>query len=195
MRYIITLLIISLICVAGFKYKDDLLLRIKQVAKKQDIVLHQVDQSDNISQEIIHQPNVLAESDKQNDEQQLNEDGKEKIQGKVVPSPVQNISCKDCFMALDQVIIKFFLKESFAKEIKFLQSVVKTYKIHQQLQDLLDQFDQHKEDVFDNQLINQIISIKKIPDRLIDKKDFINAINNLQQYFYSSEFIKSCYEN
>jgi hypothetical protein len=98
-------------------------------------------------------------------------------------------------MALDQVIIKFFLKESFAKEIKFLQSVVKTAKVNQQLQDFLDKFNQPKENVFDNQLINQIISIKKIPDHAIDKKDFINAINNLQQHFYSSEFIKSCYEN
>jgi hypothetical protein len=104
----------------------------------------------------------------------------------------KEISCKACFMALDSIIIKFFQKENFSHEVSILQNINLPEKVKNQLSVINNSYDNRESNIVKNKIVSKMIRIEKTSSSQIKQEDFLNIIHDLQEYFYSPEFISGC---
>jgi hypothetical protein len=101
-------------------------------------------------------------------------------------------SCKSYFVAIDQMIINFFRRESFNDSIAHLKTSNPPPYIAQQLFKI-EKFHNHEEsNIIKNEIVSKVIRIEKLSVDQANIDEFLKRISRLQKYFYSPEFIDTC---
>jgi hypothetical protein len=102
------------------------------------------------------------------------------------------ISCKVCFKSLDDILIKFFLKDSLDNQLDLLLSLNPPRQVLQSLNNIAQLFEIHDVNLVENKVISNILQVQKndISELTIEK--FLDQFAILQKYFYSPEFIQKC---
>jgi hypothetical protein len=102
------------------------------------------------------------------------------------------IVCKPYFIAFNNLVIKFFQRENFSNEIELLQKIALPVEVADQVGQLSTLNNYIERNIIENKIISKMIRVEKVSENLERRKDFVTIITNLQQYFYSPEFINNC---
>ena len=112
-------------------------------------------------------------------------------------SPAMDIkhTCMDYFVAIDNLVIKFFNQQDFIQDVQLLSSGADNKNINHQLELILREFNYAQPVVINPKMIDPVFHVEKKFIKVDQKEQFLQNIKAVQQYFYSAEFIKNCYEN
>lgn len=123
------------------------------------------------------------------------QDAETKTEPQTLPSVNTKHTCMDYFVAIDNLVIKFFNQHDFIQDVQLLSSGADDKNINRQLEFLLREFNYVRPVVINPKMIDQVFHVEKKIIKNEQKEQFLQNIKAIQGYFYSAEFIKNCYEN
>jgi hypothetical protein len=110
----------------------------------------------------------------------------------VAPYQLNIRPCQTYFKALDNLIIFFFQRKNFEEHIYILKQANLPETIELQLDDVLKSYNGAKNNIVKNEFVAKVISVEKIAIDSVKTQGFLDSIFQIQQYFYSPEFINIC---
>ncbi len=101
------------------------------------------------------------------------------------------VSCKTAFISLNNIFIKFFQKQDFNSDVSLLQN------LHQIPGDIYARINQIKElhgkakgrNIVKNKIAAKMLYIEKVS---YHEREFLNSMSEIQEYFYSPNFLSNC---
>ena len=123
------------------------------------------------------------------------QDPQPKTEPQALPLESTKHTCMDYFVAIDNLVVKFFNQQDFIQDVQLLSASAADKNINRQLELILREFNYVQPVVINPKMLDQVFHIEKKFIKNEQKEQFLQNIKAIQQYFYSAEFIKSCYEN